>query len=146
MLWPLNVGRMMFMFSCWLFISYKFLMRNIWGWHPSFWYAVFRCFLDGKQYAKGQYAVCKNLVISYADNKFYFQKVQFSSRNKLNEVKNIISWGFAYHCARTSSFRGLNMNLGNRNTEKYRANTTKLTLTRMILHVHATDCIFKFFI
>jgi len=34
------------------------------------------------------------------------------------------------------------MNLGNRNIEQYKANTTKLTFIRMIVSVHATDCIF----
>ena len=38
------------------------------------WYAIFR-FLDGTQYAKGRYAVRKNLVISYADINFNFKKV-----------------------------------------------------------------------
>jgi len=42
------------------------------GWHPPFWYAVFRGCLDGMQYAKGRYAVRKNSVISYADINFYF--------------------------------------------------------------------------
>jgi len=46
-------------------------------------------FLDSTQYAKGRYAVLKNPVILYADNKFYFQKVQFTSRNKLNKVKKL---------------------------------------------------------
>ena len=57
---------------------------------PPFWYAVFRDFLDGTQYAKGWYAVRRNSVISYADINFYFKKVQFSSRNTshvTNKVK-----------------------------------------------------------
>jgi len=37
--------------------------------------------LDGTQYAKGRYAIRRNSVISYADINFYFQKVQFSSKN-----------------------------------------------------------------
>jgi len=48
---------------------------------PPFWYAVFRGFLDGTQYAKGWYAERRNSVISYADINVYFKKVQFSSRN-----------------------------------------------------------------
>ena len=51
-----------------------------------FWYAVFRVFLDGTQYAKGWYAVRRNSVISYADINFYFKKVQFSSRNTTNVI------------------------------------------------------------
>jgi len=38
-------------------------------------------YLDGKQYAKGRYAVRKNPVISYADIIFYFKKKKNSSRN-----------------------------------------------------------------
>jgi len=48
---------------------------------PPFWYAVFRGDLDCTQYAKGQYAVRRNSVISYADINVYFKKVQFSSKN-----------------------------------------------------------------
>ena len=47
---------------------------------PPFWYAVFRGDLDRTQYAKGQYAVRRNSVISYADINVYFKKVQFSSK------------------------------------------------------------------
>ena len=132
--------------TCWL---YGQLVIHEGDTPLPFWYAVFRFFLDSTQYAKGRYAVLKNPAILYADNNFYFQKVQFTSRNKLNKVKNSnfrVLALLALILDISSSFRGLNMNLGNRNTEKYRANTTKLTLTRMILHVHATDCIFKFFI
>ena len=40
---------------------------------PHFWYAVFRGFLDGTQYAKGWYAVRRNyVIISYADVNFCF--------------------------------------------------------------------------
>ena len=54
-------------------VSWKWChLTIIWGWHPPFWYAVFRGCLDGKQYAKGRYAVRKNPVISYADVYFYF--------------------------------------------------------------------------
>ena len=42
-----------------------------------------RDFKYGTQYAKGRYAVCKNPVISFADIKFYFLKVQFSSRSTI---------------------------------------------------------------
>ena len=41
-------------------------------------------FLDGTQYTKCRYAVPKNPVVLYADIKFYFKKVQFSSRNTTN--------------------------------------------------------------
>jgi len=54
-----------------------------------FWYAVFRIFR--------RYAVRKALVRmqyakipSYADNKFYFKKVEFLSRNTINEAKKKI--------------------------------------------------------
>jgi len=43
-------------------------------------------FLDGTQYAKSRYAVRKNPVISYANSKFYFKKVQVSARNTKHEV------------------------------------------------------------
>jgi len=43
---------------------------------PPFWYAVFRGRV--RRYAKGQYAVRKNTVISYTDITFYFKNAQFS--------------------------------------------------------------------
>ena len=94
---------------------------HYWEWHPPFSSQYSGGGVDGTQYAKGRYAVCRNSVISYADNKFYFQKVEFSSRNKLNEVKNSFFLVFASLALKSldisSSFRGLNMNWGNRNTE-----------------------------
>ena len=105
---------------------------------PVFWYAVFS-FLDGTQYAKGRYAVRKNPVVSYADNKFYSKKVQFSSRNTINEVKKPVFRHVRHFIIIYPGIR-LTMNLGNETLKNI-----KKTFTRMIVPVRATDCIFIFF-
>ena len=75
---------MIYQFSVQVVSKFKCISPLCEGGTPPFWCAVFRGVLDGTHYAKGRYAVCTNPVISYADIKFYFKKVQFSSRNTTN--------------------------------------------------------------
>jgi len=95
------------------------------------------------------YAVHKNPVIPHADNKFYFQKLQFSSRNTTNVVKKNSNFrvltSLAHILDISVSFIRINTDYWNRNNKNYRASTTKLIFTRKIVPVHATDCIFIFF-
>jgi len=76
---------------CIALFSYTISWGILWGWHPPFWYAVFRGDLDGTQYAKGRYAVRRNSVISYADINLYLKKVQFSLKNNTRDTQSEIT-------------------------------------------------------
>jgi len=87
-----------------------------------------------RRYAKGRFAVHKSPVILYADVKFYFKKVQFSSRNTTKYITNKVKRSQFLSALSSlalildiSSFMRLNIHYWDRNIKNYPANTSKLT-------------------